>query len=325
MPSDITRRLVLSIPAAVATVALAPAQAATYPSRTTSLVVPYGTGGGTDIVARIIADGLGKTLKTSVIVENKPGASGIVGTEFVKKAAPNGYTLLFAAINMAISPAIFSNLPYDAARDFTPIAQIGTSPLFVIVKASSPIKSIHDLVAYAKAHPEKANFASASGVFWLASELFAQQTGMKLTRVPYKGAGAMALAVASGEVLFAIPSAPPVIGQAHAGAIRVLATTAPNRMAAFPNVPTMAEAGVPGVVVEGWHGIWAPSHTPQMVIDTIAKAVHEVLHMPEVEERLKKLNEDIANSTPDEFKKMIAAQTMQWKRVAKKAHISVKL
>lgn len=325
MPGNITRRHVLAVPLAAAATGITPAFAATYPSRTISLVVPYSTGGGTDIIARIVAPGLAKRLKQSVIVENKPGASAIVGTEFVKNATPNGYTLLFAAVDMVISPAIYTNLPYNPAQDFVPITEIGSSPLFVIVKADSPIKSIHDLVAYAKANPKKANYASASGLFWLTSELFAQQTGMKLTRVPYKGAGGMTLAVTSGEVLFAIPSAPPVIGQARAGTIRVLATTAPTRMPAFPDVPTMAEAGVPGVAVEGWHGIWAPARTPQNVVDIIAKAAHETIHSPEVLDHLKKLNQGVVDSNPAAFKRMIASQTAMWKQVAEKAHISVKL
>jgi tripartite-type tricarboxylate transporter receptor subunit TctC len=224
-----------------------------------------------------------------------------------------------------MDPAIYQNLPYDTVRDFAPITDIVTFPLFVIVKGDSPIKTIHDLVDYAKAHPDKANYSSSSSVFWLTTELFAQQAGMELTRVPYKGAGDMVLAVVSGQVLFAIPSPPPVIGQARSGTIRILATTAPQRLPDFPDVPTMAEAGVPGVSVIDWSGMWAPVNTPPAIVDTLNKAVRQVLATPELQAKAKQLNLGVAGDSVDGVKQKMTSELALWKGVAEKARITMKL
>jgi tripartite-type tricarboxylate transporter receptor subunit TctC len=300
------------------------ARAAGYPDRTITLVVPYSPGGGTDIAARLVAPELQKVLKQTVVVVNKPGAGSIIGVEYVAHAAPDGYTLLFTAGDgMVMDPGMYKSLPYDTNRDFLPITDIVTFPLFVIVKGDSPIKSIQDLVAYIKAHPEKANYASASSVFWLASELFAQQAKLNVTRVQYKGAGNMVRAVISGEVLFAIPSPPPVVGQAKAGAVRILATTAPHRLPDFPDVPTMAEAGVPGVTVVDWSGMWAPAGTSPEIVATLNKAVRQVLATPEFAAKTKPLIVTPAGASVADFKKLITSELAMWKGVAEKAHISL--
>jgi tripartite-type tricarboxylate transporter receptor subunit TctC len=302
------------------------ALAADYPDRPISLIVPYSPGGGTDTAARLIAPGLAEALKQSVVVVNKPGAGSIIGAEYVAHAAPDGYTLLFnPSDGMVMDPAIYQNLPYNTVTDFAPIADIFSYPLFVIVKGDSPIKSIHDLIDYAKAHPAEANYASAASVFWLASELFAQQANVTLTRVPYQGAGDMVLAVVSGQVLFSIPSPPPVIGQARAGNIRILATTAPERLPNFPDVPTMAEAGVPGISVVDWSAIWAPANTPATVIGTVNKAVRQVLASPEVQTKAAQLTLSIAGNSADAIKQKMTSELALWKDVAEKAHISMKL
>jgi tripartite-type tricarboxylate transporter receptor subunit TctC len=325
MSIPITRRVALSLSAAM----LASGRrvlAADYPSRTITLIVPYSAGGGTDIAARLVAPGLSDALKQTVVVVNKPGAGSIIGVEFVAKAAPDGYTLLFTASDgMVMDPAIYKNLPYDTVRDFVPITDIVTFPLFVIVKGDSPIKTIHDLVDFAKAHPDKANYSSSSSVFWLATELFAQQAGLQLTRIPYKGAGDMVLAVISGDVLFALPSPPPVIGQARAGTIRILATTAPQRLPDLPDVPTMAEAGIPGVSVVDWSGIWAPANTPPDIIATLNKAVRQVLATPELQAKAKQLNLGVAGSSADGTRQKMTSELALWKGVTEKAHISMKL
>ena len=226
MRTTLTRRVVITAPViTAAALAVRPLLAASYPSRTITMIVPSGAGGGVDITARIIAPRLVQKLKQPVAVINKAGAGDIVGTAYASRAAPDGYTVLLGAVNMVINPAIYHNLPYDAARDFIPITELVTVPLFIVVKGDSPIQTIEDLVAFTKAHPDKANYGSGSGLFWLTTELFAQKTGLKLTRIPYRDASAMTLAVISGEVLFAIPGAGPVVGNARAGAIRLLATT----------------------------------------------------------------------------------------------------
>jgi tripartite-type tricarboxylate transporter receptor subunit TctC len=325
MSASITRRVALSLSAAMLASG-GRALAADYPSRTITLIVPYSPGGGTDIAARLVAPGLSDVLKQSVVVVNKPGAGSIIGVDYVAKAAPDGYTLLFTASDgMVMDPAIYQNLPYDTVRDFAPITDIVTFPLFVIVKGDSPIKTLQDLVADIKAHPEKANYASSSSVFWLASELFAQQAGLQPTRVPYKGAGDMVLAVVSGQVLFAMPSPPPVIGQARSGNIRILATTAPQRLPDFPDVPTMAEAGVPGVSVVDWSGMWAPVNTPPAVIAILNKAIRQVLATPDLQAKAKQLNLGVAGDSVDATKQKMTSELSLWKGVAEKAHISMKL
>ncbi|HWE78439.1 MAG TPA: tripartite tricarboxylate transporter substrate binding protein [Pseudolabrys sp.] len=323
MSARITRRhALMAIPAAA--LASRAVRAAGYPDRTVTMVVPYSPGGGTDIAARLVASALEKVLKQTVVVVNKPGAGSIIGVEYVSHAAPDGYTLLFTAGDgMVMDPAMYKSLPYDTNRDFLPITDVVTFPLFVIVKGDSPIKSIQELVAYVKAHPDKANYASSSSVFWLASELFAQQAGLKATRVQYKGAGNMVSAVMSGEVLFAIPSPPPVVGQAKAGTVRILATTAPHRLPGFPDVPTMAEAGVPGVTVVDWSGMWAPVGTSREIVATLNKAVRQVLAMPEFAEKTARINVTPAGASEADFKTLITSELARWKGVAEKAHISL--
>ena len=325
MTKKLTRRVVLGAPLAGAALAAAPALAASYPSRTITLVVPFSTGGGTDIVARIIAPKLAEVLKQSVIVENKPGASAIVGTEFVVHSPPNGYTLLVGPVGVVINDAIYKNLPYNVMTDLVPVTEIVTVPLFFIVKGSSPIKSMRDLVAYCKAHPKKATFASASGTFWLTAELFAQKAGIKLTRVAYKGAGGMTLAVTSGEVLFATPDAAAISGQIGTGSIRVLATTLPYRVPGFPNIPTMAEAGIPGVAVTNWNGLWAPAGTPPAIVEQLNRATRQVLAMPDVKDKLEKLHLIISDDSVADFKKVVEQNLNLWKDVAKSTGISVTL
>jgi tripartite-type tricarboxylate transporter receptor subunit TctC len=324
MSTLVTRRGVISLSAAL--LANSRVVAAEYPDRTITLIVPYSAGGGTDTAARLIAPPLADVLKQSVVVVNKPGAGSIIGAEYVAHAAPDGYTLLFnPSDGMVMDPAIYQNLPYNSVEDFAPVTDVVSYPLFVVVKGDSPIKSLRDLVDYAKAHPDQATYASASSVFWLATELFAQQAGITLTRVPYTGAGDMVMAVVSGQVLFSIPSPPPVIGQARSGNIRILATTAPQRLTNFPDVPTMAEAGVPGVSVTDWSGIWAPVGAPAAVIATLNGAVRKALASPELRARAAQLNLTIAGDTPDGVKQKMASELKLWKGVAQKANISMKL
>ncbi|HEY6831890.1 MAG TPA: tripartite tricarboxylate transporter substrate binding protein [Pseudolabrys sp.] len=328
MTGLISRRRALTLSAAsVATFAGGGrAFSADYPTRAITLVVPYSPGGGTDVAGRLVAAELQQIFKQSVVVLNKSGGGSIIGTQFVARATPDGYTLLFTACDgMVMDPAIYQNLPYDAMKDFSPISDIVTFPLFVIVKGDSPFKTLRDLVDYVKANPSKANYASSSSVFWLASELFAQQAGVKATRVPYKGAGDMVLAVLQGEVLFALPSPPPVLGHATAGAIRILATTAPERLPGLPDIPTMAEAGVSGVTVTDWSGLWAPANTRSDIVAALNKAVCQALTSPGLKAKAAQLNLGVAGSTVDSIKHRMVDDLKQWQTVAQKANISVKL
>lgn len=328
MTDPITRRraLALSAASAVALSAGGPARADAYPDRPITLVVPYSAGGGSDIAARLVAPGLSEILKQSVVVLNKPGAGSIIGAQYVANAAPDGYTLLFTACDgMVMDPAVYRNLPYDTLKDFSPITDIVSFPLFVIVKGDSPLRTLRDLLDHVKAHPDRANYSSSSSVFWLSTELFAQQAGLKLTRIPYKGAGDMVLAVLQGEVMFALPTPPPVIAQAGTGTIRVLATTAPERLPQFPDVPTMAEAGVPGVIVVDWSGMWAPAKTPPAIIESLNRAVRQVLATPELQAKAAQLSLKVEGGTVKAVQEKMVADLKMWKTVAEKAHISMTL
>ena len=218
-----------------------PAQA--YPSKPIRIVVGFGPGGGNDIFARLIGQKLSERLGQPVLVENKPGAGAVIATDYVAKSPPDGYTLLVGATGaMTISPAVYSKLPYVTLRDFVPLSMIASFPLLVTVNAAAPVKDIQELVAYAKANPAKANYASSSPAFQLATEQFKQKTGAPLEHIAYKSSGEMLTAVVSGEVLVALADAPPVSGHLKAGRIRALAVTSAERIAEFPDVPTMARS-----------------------------------------------------------------------------------
>ena len=325
MPIHPTRREFIVSTVAGAALAGDSARADTYPSRPIRLIVPYSPGGGGDIMARIFAPALGKILKQTVVIENKPGASAIIGTEIVAKAAPDGYTLLLTQNDPVINAAVYQNLPYDTLGDLTPISKLATFPFYLAVKADSPIKTVDDLVTFARAHPEKANFASTGSVFWLVCELFAQKTGLTLTRVTYRGGGAMVLAVISGQVLFTFAGAAPISGAASAGTIRVLASTASHRDPAFPDVPTFAEAGIPGMTILSWSSLWAPAKMPAAIVETVSHAARQAIAMPDVVAEMKRVKVDADGSTPEAFKRSFEAELAMWKEVAKKAGISAKL
>jgi tripartite-type tricarboxylate transporter receptor subunit TctC len=215
-----------------------------YPTRAIHIVVGFTPGGGNDIIARIVGQKLSESLGQPVIIDNKPGGGAIVATEYVAKSAPDGYTLLVGANGaMAINPAVYVKLSYDPIRDFVPISELGSFPLILIVNASSPIRSVAELVAFAKSNPDKTNYSSSSAAFQLVTELFKQKTGAPMQEIPYKGANDSVMAVISGQVTATIADAGPVSSQVRGGQVRALAVAAPNRTEDLPDVPTMKEAG----------------------------------------------------------------------------------
>ncbi|MGY8632066.1 tripartite tricarboxylate transporter substrate binding protein [Bradyrhizobium sp. 14AA] len=320
------RMMILSAAATAGVVGRHRAFAATYPERAISLVVPYSPGGGTDVVARLLAPGLSEVLKKPVVVLNKPGAGALIGSEAVARAEPDGYTLLYSACDpLVMDPAIYKNLPFDPIKDFAPVSDVALLSLFLVVNANSPFTTVNDLVVYLKANPEKGFYASSSSVFWLGSELFGQQAGFKATRVFYKGSGDMVQAVLANDVTFALSTPPTVVGQAGANTIRVLATTAPNRLPNFPDVPTMSEAGVSGVEIVDWSGIWAPANTPTPIIDTLNQATRQVLKSSDLKERASRLEFALAGCSAAEVRSRMASDLEHWRAVASKANISMKL
>ncbi|MES2197289.1 MAG: tripartite tricarboxylate transporter substrate binding protein [Pseudomonadota bacterium] len=294
-----------------------------YPTRPIRIVVGFTPGGGNDIIARVVGQKLSESLGQPVIIENKPGAGAILATEYVARSAPDGYTLLVGASGaMVINPAVYEKLSYDTVRDFTPVSELGSFPLILIVNAKSPFKSLADLVAFAKANPDKANYSSSSAAFQLATELFKQKTGAPMQMIPYKGANDSVTAVISGEVTATIADAGPVTGQVNGGTARALGVAAPKRMDTLPDVPTMKEAGA-DVEAVLWSGIFVPAATPPEIVRKLEAEFIRIARLPDVIDRLKLLNIDSVGNSSEAFSRIIAADLERWKAVARAGNIKI--
>ncbi len=302
--------------------ALAQEDASKYPSRPIRIIVGFAAGGGNDVIARIYAQKLSEDLGQPVIVENKPGAGAIVATEYVSKAAPDGYTLLVGASGMAINQSLYAKLPYDSVRDFVAISELASFPLLMIVNASSPIKSVAELVAYAKANADKTNYATSSATFQLVTELFKQKTGAPMQAIPYKSANEMVLAVVSGQVTTTIADSGPVSPQVKSGTVRALAVTAQKRMEDFPDVPTMKEAGadVDAII---WTGVFAPKATPPEIAKKLEAEFMKIAKLPDVAARLKAIGVAAVGTSTDEFTKIIQSDITRWGDLVKSANIKI--
>jgi tripartite-type tricarboxylate transporter receptor subunit TctC len=294
---------------------------AKYPVRAIHIIVGFTPGGGNDIIARIVGQKLSEGLGQSVIVENKPGGGAIVATEHVAKSAPDGYTLLVGASGaMAINPAVYTKLPYDSTRDFIPVSELASFPLILIINASSPIGSVAELVAYAKANPDKTNYSSSSTAFQLVTELFKQRTGAPMEVIPYKGANDSVMAVISGQVTATIADAGPVAGQVKGGQVRALAVAAPQRMDDFPDIPTMKEAGAE-VDATLWSGVFVPKGTPPEIVKKLEREFMRIVRLPDVIVRFKPLGIDPVGNSSEEFAKVLASDIARWSEVARAGNI----
>jgi tripartite-type tricarboxylate transporter receptor subunit TctC len=293
-----------------------------YPSRPIRLVVGFAAGGGNDIIARVFGQKLSESLGQPVIVENKPGGGAIVATEYVAKSAPDGYTMLMSASGISINPAVYAKLPYDAIKDFVAVSELGSFPLIMIVNAASPVKSVADLIGYAKANPDKTNYASSSASFQLVTELFKQKTGAPMQIIPYKSANESVLAVVSGQVTTTIADAGPVLPQVKSGTVRALAIAAPKRMDDLPGVPTLKEAGA-DVDAVLWSGIFMPKATPPAIVKKLEAEFMRIAKLPDVIARLKPLGIDTVGNSSEEFAKILAADIARWGEVAKAANIRI--
>jgi tripartite-type tricarboxylate transporter receptor subunit TctC len=314
-------RILLGLCAAV--LVAGPALAQSYPARPIRLVVGFSPGGGNDLIARIVAARLQDKLGQPIVVDNKPGAQSIVATELVARAAPDGYTLLIAASGaLTINPAVYAKLPYDPQRDFVPVSLLAEFPLLLAVGAEQPIKSVRELVEYGKANPKLANYASSATPFQLAAELFNQRTGSTFQHIPYRGSDAVQ-AVMAGQVLMTVADSGPMAGPIKGGKIRALALTAAKRNPTFPDVPTMAEAGIPEMDLSLWTGIVAPAGTPAEIVTLLQKAIADTIAMPEVKAALLAIAVEPRSTTPDEYRALIARDAARWKAVAATANIKV--
>jgi len=301
---------------------LGTSQAQNYPDKPIRIVVGYAAGGGNDIIVRVMQPEMQKGLGQPVIIENKPGAQSIIAAESVARSVPDGYTLLMGPSGpMTINPATYSKLPYDAQRDFTPISMICEFPLLVAVDAKLPIRSVKELIAFAKANPGKANYASSAGIFQITTEMFNQRTGSKFVMIPYKSSGESVQALISGNVALTIVDPPPATGPLKAGTIRALAVTSGKRHPSWPDLPTMAEAGVPNMEVPVWTAFFAPAKTPPAIVALLQKEVARVVRTAEVKEAFGKMGLDAVGGSSEELARRVRADIEKWTAVAKAANI----
>jgi tripartite-type tricarboxylate transporter receptor subunit TctC len=296
---------------------------AAYPDRIIKIVVPFAPGGGTDVVARTLAQEIAQQLGVSVIIENKPGAGTIIGTQAVATSEPDGYTLLMGTFANAVNPSLYAKLPYDQTRDFAPVALIARSFNVVVVNPASPIKSISDLIAAAKAEPGKLAYGTyGTGTSaHLAGELFKSMAKVDLTTVPYKGAAPAITDLIGGQIQVMFTTVASCASLVEAGQLRALAVTSAERSQAFPNLPTVAEAGVPGYEAEAWYGLFAPAKTPPDIIERLNRAAAAAVKA----EPFKKLsvNEglEMVASPPGELDRYFHQQEERWRKVIKEAGI----
>ena len=308
------------IGAAMMAVAAATAMAQqSYPVRAIRLIVPSAPGGGTDITARIIAPKLTEYLNQQVVVENRAGAATMIGGEAVARSAPDGHTLLMGISTLAINAAMYRKVAYDALKDFAPISQVVALSNVLVTHPSLPAKSVKELVALANARPNQLNFASA-GVGTnphLSIELFLSMTGIKMTHVPYKGSGQGIIDVLAGQVPVMTPAVPTALAYIKAGRLRALGVSGAKRSNAAPDIPTIAEAGVPGYEATQWFGILAPAGTPRAIVDRLHRETVRALKEPEVRNRLVADGSDPVGSTPEEFAAYLRSETVKWAKVVK--------
>jgi len=297
------------------------AAAQNYPARPVRLIVPSSPGGGTDISARIIAPRLSEYLGQQVVVENRPGAGTMIGGEVVARSAPDGYTLLMGISTLAINPAIYRKVPYDALRDFAPVSQAVALPNVLVAHPSLPVKTVKELVAFARARPGQINFASAGlGTSpHLSMELFLSMTGLKMVHVPYKGSGPGVTDLVAGHVPLMMPNMLSALPHIKSGRLRALGVTSAKRASRASDIPTIAEAGVPGYEAVQWYGVLAPAGTPRPIITRLHAEAVRVLQQPDIRERFLSDGAEAVGSSPEEFAAFIRAETAKWAKVIKDA------
>jgi tripartite-type tricarboxylate transporter receptor subunit TctC len=300
------------------------AAAQTYPARPVRIVVPSSIGGGTDIVARVIAHKLSEAMGQQFVVENRPGASTMIGGEVVARAAPDGYTLLMGISTLAINPAMFRKVPYDAQRDFVPITQAVFLPNILIVHPSLPVRTVKELIAFAKARPGALNFASAgTGTNpHLSMELFRVMARLDIVHIAYKGSAPGVTDLLSGHVSLMTPNILTAMPHVRSGRLRALGVTSARRASGAPDIPTMAQAGLPGYEAVQWYGLLAPRGTSASIASGLNAAATRSLRLPEVRQRLAGDGAEVVASTPEEFGAFIRAETAKWAKVVKDAGIA---
>jgi tripartite-type tricarboxylate transporter receptor subunit TctC len=300
------------------------AHAQTYPSRPIRLIVPFPPGGGNDILARTVGQRLTEVIGQQIVVDNRAGAGGVIGATTAAQAVPDGYTLFLGSVgNLAHNPALKENLPYNPVRDFAPVNLLATSSFILLVNPSVPAKSVQDLIALAKASPGKLDYASSGSgsSLHMAMELFRAATGIDMLHVPYKGANAMMVDLVSGRVHVVFTTMPPALPHVKSGKLRALGVSTAKRAAATPDVPTIAESGVPGFDVSNWQGITAPLKTPQPIVHKLNRDLNATLKLPGMSDALAAQGLEPVGGTPEEFGRLIRSEIAKYTRVVKAAGI----
>jgi tripartite-type tricarboxylate transporter receptor subunit TctC len=322
-----TRTILRALGTLVAALALNANAQAPYPNHPVRIVVPFPAGGTTDILARAVAQKLTETLGQSFVVENRAGAGGNIGADLVAKSPPDGYTMLMGTVGThAINPSLYEKMPYDHVKDFVPVVLVAGVPNVLVVNPSVPAKSVQELIAYAKANPGKLNFASSgSGTsIHLSGELFKTMTGVQIQHVPYKGSAPALADLMGGQVQLMFDNLPSALPLIKAGKLRALGVTSLQRASALPDVPTVAESGLPGFEASSWFGLLAPAGTPKDVVAKINGDVAKWLATPEAKEKLAAQGAIVASGlTPEAFSRHIASETTKWQKVVKESGAKV--
>jgi tripartite-type tricarboxylate transporter receptor subunit TctC len=290
-----------------------------YPAKPIRVVVPYAPGGATDLTARLVGQKMQEAMKQNVLVDNRPGAGGVIGTDIVAKAAPDGYTVLIAVpAEIAILPHL-QKMPYNVARDLAPVSLAAVTPLILVVHPSLPVRSVKELIAFARARPGQLTYASAGtgGVQHLSGELLKVTMKLDMAHVPYKGAGPVMPDLIGGHVPMFFSGMPPAMPHVKAGKLRALAVTTTRRSPAAPDVPTMAEAGVPGFDISNWFAYFVPSGTPAEVISRLNSEVNRGLKQPDVREKLANVGAETVGTSPEELAKFVRSETEKFARLVK--------
>lgn len=300
---------------------LSNAQPGAYPSKAITIVVPLSAGGVTDVVARYVAQKLSETWKSPIVVENKLGAGGGVGAEYVAKAAPDGYTLVMGTVSShAINASVYPNLRYDNLKDFEPVSLVAAGPNMLVVHPSVPVKSTAELIAYLKANPDKLNYGS-TGVgtsTHVLAELFKMATGTRMTHVPYKGSSQMMADLVAGQVQLAFDNMPTALAQARAGKVRALGISSAERWPETPEIPTISET-LPDFVATSWQGLFAPKGTPAEIVKRLSSDVQRILLEPETVRRFQELGTRASGLPPEQFRQFVRDETERWAAVVKKS------
>lgn len=325
MPIETATRWSRATVAGCCILCAAAANAQTYPEKPIRLIVAYAPGGNADTLARIISQRLGQMLEQQIVVENRPGANGAIGTEVAAKAAPDGYTLLFIASGHAINPGIYAKLAFDPVKDFAPISLVGSTPLILTITSALPARSVKELIAIARARPGELSYASAGNGSpgHLAGALFNSMGRVNIVHVPYKATQQAIIDLTTGQVQVMYPSMTAVLPHIKSGRLRGLAITAREHSTLAPELPTMQQAGMPGYEATIWNGMLAPARTPAAIVAKLNTSIVQIMQTQEVRDRIAALGADPATSTPAAFGKFIADEIAKWGKVIKEAGVHI--